>query len=344
MTLTPSHTFQHWIPRFLKYLRVQRNASKNTQESYERDLTLFVHYLAERTHKQVPTLSAFTRENVRGYLSFLFGEKYLSRSVARKLATLRSFSKFLIREQAIQQNPTLNIASPKIEKRLPQYLTRDEMKKLLQLPDVATLEGLRDFIILELFYATGMRVSEVAQLKIDNIFPDEGTIRIKGKGSKIRLVQMGEKLNQHIKDYLSKCSHFRNVEPSVVQDDQSEYLSNYSKDNQQQEFTDYLFVNKNRQPFTRHQIAAIVSSYLKRVTDVKKAHPHTLRHSFATHLLNKGADLMAVKEMLGHESLSTTQIYTHVSADHLKRIYKASHPRDAQTNSSPPKKGGDKKV
>jgi len=321
MAPTSSHTFQHWIPRFLKYLKIQRNASENTRESYERDLTLFTHYLSERTRKDTPDLKAFTRENVRGYLSYLFSEKYLARSVARKLATLRSFSKFLIREQAIQQNPTLNIASPKIEKRLPQYLTRDEMKKLLQMPDVSTLEGLRDFIIIELFYATGMRVSEVAQLKVENMLPDEGAIRIKGKGNKVRIVQMGEKLSQHINEYLSECDK-----------------------NKQRECTDYLFVNKNKQPFTRHQIAAVVYSYLKRVTDVDKAHPHTLRHSFATHLLNEGADLMAVKEMLGHESLSTTQIYTHVSAEHLKRIYNASHPHAANSKRAAEKKGGDKKV
>ena len=180
------------------------------------------------------------------------------------------------------------------------------MKTLLQLPNVETLTGLRDYMILELFYATGMRVSELAQLKVENIRFDESVFRIKGKGNKTRLVPMGQHVARDLDAYLKK----RKSEESVAL-----------------EFKDFIFVKDNKEPFTRSQIAAIVHKYVKRIASKEKAHPHALRHTFATHLLNEGADLMSVKELLGHANLSTTQIYTHVSAEHLKKVYKDAHPR-----------------
>ncbi|MBN1558666.1 tyrosine recombinase [candidate division KSB1 bacterium] len=295
-----------WIPRFVRFLQVERHDSENTCAAYETDLFQFNDYLAQRFKTEQPEFAHFTKESVRGYLGYLTGLKYSARSLARKLACLRAFSKYLIREDVLAVNPTLNIATPKIKKKLPGFLSAQQVKALLQLPNVARPQGLRDYMILELFYATGMRVSELASLKLENIRHDEGVFRIRGKGNKTRLVPMGHRVARDLQVYLK-----------MRQEEEKAAL----------EFKDFIFVNSNKEPFTRGQIAAIVHGYIKRIAGKEMAHPHTLRHTFATHLLNEGADLMSVKELLGHSSLSTTQIYTHVSAEHLKKIYKKAHPR-----------------
>ncbi|MBN1482678.1 tyrosine recombinase XerC [candidate division KSB1 bacterium] len=295
-----------WIPRFTRYLQVERQNSDNTIEAYETDLIAFNEYMKKRYDIEQPMLEHFTKAAIRGYLGHLTSLKYSTRSLARKLAALRAFARYLIRENAITANPTLNIASPKIQKRLPDYLSTAEMKALLQLPDVDTFIGLRDYMILELFYATGMRVSELANLKLENIRFDERIFRIKGKGEKTWLIPMGSHVARDLDIYLKR----QQIEENVAL-----------------EYKDFIFVKNNKQPFTRGQIASIVQKYVKRIASKEKAHPHALRHTFATHLLNEGADLISVKELLGHANLSTTQIYTHVSAEHLKKIYKKSHPR-----------------
>lgn len=295
-----------WIPVFLRFLEVERHSSTHTRDAYEKDLLQFCHYLKTRYDVDEPTLEHMTKHSIRGFLSYLLQQKYASRTVARKLAALRTLSKFLIRENALESNPTLNIATPKLKRKLPDYLSMDEMKALLQLPDIESFEGLRDFLILELFYATGMRVSELAGLRLREIRFDESVIRIHGKGNKVRVVPMGARVRQDLQRYLDKRQH---------------------QHENDLEFSDYIFVKDNKEPFTRTQIAYLVRKYVKRVASSEKAHPHALRHTFATHLLNEGADLMSVKELLGHTNLSTTQIYTHVSAEHLKQIYKKAHPR-----------------
>ena len=295
-----------WIPHFIRFLQVERHRSDNTQEAYENDLLQFNAYLKERFKVEQPEFNHFSRESVRGYLGNLTNSHFSTRTIARKLASLRVFSKYLIRENVMQTNPTLNIASPKIKKKLPNYLSEREVRALLQLPDVDKLQGLRDYMILVLFYATGMRVSELASLRLENIRFDEGVFRIRGKGEKTRLVPMGHLVAKDLNAYLKK----RQIEENLVL-----------------ELKDFIFVKDNNEPFTRSQIASIVFGYIKRIANKEKAHPHALRHTFATHLLNEGADLMSVKDLLGHSSLSTTQIYTHVSAEHLKKIYKKAHPR-----------------
>ncbi len=297
---------QTWFPRFVRYLHVERRSSQNTIDAYEKDLLHYHAYLVERFKIENPDFRYFSKLSIRGFLGQLTTAKYSARSLARKLAALRSFAKYLIRENVIDANPTLNIATPKFAKKLPKYLSRQEVKALLQLPDTSTCEGLRDFLILELFYATGIRVSELAGLKLEHIRFDESVFRITGKGKKTRLVPMGERIAHDLNAFLKMRQH---------------------QENASQEFSDYIFVRKNKQPFTRGQVAAIVQKYIKKVADKEKAHPHALRHTFATHLLNAGADLMSVKELLGHANLSTTQVYTHVSAEHLKKIYKKAHPR-----------------
>jgi len=300
------NSIEYWIPRFIKYLQVERRSSENTRSAYENDLYQYLNYLRDRHKNANPGLDLFTRFTIRGFLSGLVEQKYAARSSSRKLAAFRAFARYLVREQILTVNPTLNIASPKLDKKLPQFITRAEIKTILGLPDVSTFEGLRDFLILELFYATGIRVSELLTLRINSINFTDGTIRVLGKRNKRRVLPLGETTLHDMKKYL-------------------EQRQNEAK--QKPEYTDYIFVNNNKAPFTRQQIAQIVSHYIKKVAAGEKAHPHALRHTFATHLLDEGADLMSVKELLGHSNLSTTQIYTHVSAEHLKRIYKKAHPR-----------------
>ncbi|MBN1466627.1 tyrosine recombinase XerC [candidate division KSB1 bacterium] len=309
MTVT-AFNISTWIQRFVRFLQVERYSSDNTRAAYENDLLQFNDYLMKRYEIEQPEFSHLSKESVRGYLAHLTSLKFSARTIARKLASLRSFAKYLIREDVIKINPTLNIATPRIKKKLPSFLSEQEVKALLQLPNLHESAGLRDYMILELFYATGMRVSELASLKLENIRYDEGVFRIRGKGNKTRMVPMGQHVARDLQVYLK----MRQEEENIAL-----------------EFKDFIFVTNNRAPFTRNQIAAIVHGYIKRIAGKEKAHPHALRHTFATHLLNEGADLMSVKELLGHSSLSTTQVYTHVSAEHLKKVYKKAHPRSHRT-------------
>ncbi len=304
---------QKCILAFVEYLVVERHSSVHTVAAYKKDLQQFLNYLAGKYRVKDPGIGHFTRESVRSYLAFLLRARFSSRTTSRKLATLRSFARFLVRENHLSQNPTLNIASPRLEKRLPAVLTLDEMKKLLSLPDVRSFEGLRDYLVLCFFYATGVRVSEMIQIKIRDIDLKNNTIRVLGKRNKIRVLPIGKRTGADLRRYLSALKNFINVEQDH-----------------------FFFVNNNKEPFTRQQMARIVHGYVVKISGKEKAHPHALRHTFATHLLDEGADLMTVKELLGHANLSTTQIYTHVSAEHLKKVYKNAHPRAKHKNNAKP--------
>lgn len=299
-------SLKYWIEKFIHHLQVIRHCSVHTIESYSNDLSQYQQFLQERYITENPELDQFNKMSIRGYLSDLVKKNYSSRSIARKLAALRSLAKYLMQQEILEKNPAINIATPKLDKRLPNYLTRKEMQRLLSLPNTKELEGLRDLLILKLFYATGLRVSELASLKKQQVDVRQNTLRVTGKRNKTRVIPLGNQLVSDLNNYFAKQSG-ANVSGL--------------------ELNDYIFVNKNKEPFTRQKITSIVRSYVNQVADSKKAHPHALRHTFATHLLDEGADLMSVKELLGHESLSTTQVYTHVSAEHLKRIYKQAHPR-----------------
>jgi integrase/recombinase XerC len=299
-------TFAYHIPLFLKSLEVERRCSVHTRAAYENDLRQFSAYLSQSFSEENPSLDLFTRPIIRGYLARLVGDRFSPRSISRKLATLRAFAKFLMRSETLKNNPTLNIASPKLDRRLPDYLTRSEILKILQLPDKKSVEGLRNYVILELFYATGVRVSELIELRIRDVQFSQGTIRVKGKRAKERVLPMGNRVARDLSSFLDRIAG------------QGEYSGGYD---------DYIFKRDDGEKFSRQQIARIVGMYIKRVSTKEKAHPHALRHTFATHLLDEGADLMSVKELLGHSNLSTTQIYTHVSAEHLKKIYNKAHPR-----------------
>jgi integrase/recombinase XerC len=300
---------QEWIQPFLKYLRVERQASPNTRQAYQRDLDHFLaHIQAQEKQNNIP-VERLDRQAVRSYLSWLVRNDYQPRSIARKLACLRSFSKYLVRENIIRKNQIITLASPKLGKSLPHFLTGAEIKLLLGLPDTNTFAGKRDYALLKLFYATGVRISEMIALRINHL-RDDYTLRVTGKGNKTRIAAMGKQTFDDIKHYLTA----REVFFETMNDPNAP-----------------LFVDDHNEPFTRQKLYTLLHILMKRVTDPSHAHPHSLRHTFATHMLDNGADLMSVKELLGHASLSTTQIYTHVSAEYLKKMYKGTHPRASKS-------------
>lgn len=298
--IIPDEALTYWLKQFDRFLEVEKSASSHTREAYRTDLQQLDEYLRQRFKGREPQPSLLTRASLRGYLGQLVREGYTARSVARKLATLRSFARYLVRESALPANPTLNLTSPKLPKRLPHFLTQTEMQRLLSLPEGDSRTGRRDRLILQLFYSTGMRVSEVAGLRIGDVRLWEGTLRVLGKRDKVRLLPIGRQQSRLLKEYLGERG-------GATQDP--------------------VFVREDGRAFSRQDLARLLQSYMRRVVDAQKSHPHALRHSFATHLIDEGADIMSVKELLGHASLSTTQIYTHVSAEHLRRVYKKAHPR-----------------
>ncbi len=305
MTEKKPQYLQECIQPFLKYLRVERQASPNTLQAYHRDLAHFLARIQEQENMNDVPVERLDRQTVRSYLSWLVRNDYQPRSIARKLACLRSFSKYLVRENVIRQNQIITLALPKLGKSLPHFLTGAEIKLLLGLPDTDTFAGKRDYALLKIFYATGVRISEMIALRINHL-SDDYTLRVTGKGNKTRIAAMGKQTFDDIQRYLAAREAFfeSSVDPKAP-----------------------LFVDDHNEPFTRQKLYTLLRSFMKRVTDPSHAHPHSLRHTFATHMLDNGADLMSVKELLGHASLSTTQIYTHVSAEYLKKTYKGTHPR-----------------
>ncbi len=306
MAISSPDTLHFWIQRFALSLEVERNCSLHTRQGYLRDLGQLEAYLAERFRREIPSVEDLSRSSVRGFLSHLLRQGYAPRSIARKQATLRSFARFLVRESALTVNPLLAIHSPRLPKRLPDFLTREEVQQLLRLPEDKGFAGLRDRAILQLFYATGVRISEAAGLKTGDLQLWEGTLRVHGKRDKTRLLPLGRHMTQTLQEYL------RLREPVAALDPNS---------------ADFLLLTDEGKSYTRQQLACLIRGYMLRIADKRKAHPHALRHTFATHLLDEGADILSVKELLGHASLSTTQIYTHLSAEHLRRVYRQAHPR-----------------
>ncbi|MEA3305424.1 MAG: tyrosine recombinase XerC [Candidatus Omnitrophota bacterium] len=286
-----------YIDKFINYLKIEKNASEHTLLNYSLDLRDFSEFLEGRQVKSVDYLF------LRKYLARIRGRNYSKRTVARKLAAIRSFFKFLYAEGYLGKNPASSLSTPKLDRKLPVFLDMDEAVKLIEAPDKKSLAELRDRAILEALYSTGIRVSELAGLNLDRIDFIGGVIKVFGKGRKERLVPIGDKALRVIRDYLEK----RGVK----------------------KFTDKkaAFLNKNRGRLTDRSVRRIVGKYVKRVSMRDGISPHTLRHSFATHLLNRGADLRSVQELLGHMNLSTTQIYTHVTTKRLKEVYDKAHPR-----------------
>ncbi|HEV2490982.1 MAG TPA: site-specific tyrosine recombinase XerD [Candidatus Acidoferrales bacterium] len=289
------------IQGFLNYLRVEKGLSQNTLLAYGRDLKRFESFGEEQKRK----VEKIGREEVVDYLRSLYHAGLDSRSVARHLATLRNFYRYLQTEGAIKEDPTANVETPKFRMRLPTHLNVEEVNRLLAQPDTETELGLRDRAMIELLYSTGLRVSELVNLKLGDMQMESGCLRCIGKGNKERLVPMGKSAIAMVEDY---AQHAR---PKLLGDKSSPFL----------------FLNRFGGRIGRIGFWKKLAEYGKRAGLRVKLKPHMLRHSFATHLLEGGADLRSVQLMLGHSDISTTQIYTHVVKDRLKQVYKQHHPR-----------------
>ena len=291
------------VRSFLEYLDVERNYSPNTIRSYDADLHQFLAYL-DANH--VRSLDDVRKPLLRSYLSSLLEAELSRKSVARKIASLRSFFRYAKRHKIAATNPTLTLVSPKLEKRLPSYLDEAATKRLFNSIDTTTPEGRRNSAVLELFYSTGMRLSELINLEVDDVDAAQGVVKVTGKGSKQRILPVGRRALTALRNYLKDRNHI---------------LAEAGREETA------LFVTAKGVRFYPEAIIRIVKKLIGEVSEIEKRSPHVLRHSFATHLLNRGADLRAVKELLGHESLSTTQVYTHVSTEQLKKVYRQSHPK-----------------
>ena len=292
---------QSIIKDFLEYLEYQKNYSQHTIKNYKDDLILFTCFLEQ---EQINDLNNVTYELVRKYLKYLNEQNYKAKSIARILSSLRGLFKYAYSNKLIKSNPMTLIATPKIEKKLPKYLEYNEVEKLLEAPNLKTDLGIRDYVILEILYSTGIRVSELVNIKVSDIDIHNKEIRILGKGNKERIVLFGNVLKDKLELYLNNSYDNFNIKNSP-----------------------YLLLNKHGDKINDREIRTIVDNNMQIAGINKKISPHTLRHTFATHMLNGGADIKTVSELLGHESISTTTIYTHLSNEQLKKVYLSAHPR-----------------
>ena len=286
--------------KFLDFLKYERNYSSNTITGYKNHLELFCNFLRDKDIKKFDSVDYGL---IRNYINYLYELGYSGKSLCNHISSIRSFFKYLINENIISNNPMILVENPKLEKKLPKYLYYDDMERLLSMPDTNTDVGLRDALILELLYVTGIRVSELINIKLSSIDFSNKKIKITGKGNKQRIVMYGNKCSELIDKYLKIRCNF-------LHDD-----------------NDYLLLGVKGKKINDRVIRQIISSLALKASINLKISPHTLRHTFATHMLNDGADLRSVQELLGHENLATTTIYTHVSNERLRSVYLHSHPR-----------------
>jgi integrase/recombinase XerC len=299
---------QTHVRNFLRYLDQERNYSAHTIASYEDDLRNFGEFLARNAGPARTDLRSVTHLVIREFLGSLVEDGFARRSIARKLACLKSFFRYLRKTGIVDSSPTTIVGTPKTERRLPRYLDEQAVARLMDQPDRSTPEGIRDAAILELLYSTGMRLSELLALREADLDFSNGTVKVTGKGRKQRIVPFGTPARDALRQYLVRRGDLaaragRHPVPSV------------------------LFLSVRGKSMSPKGVNNLMNKYIARVSEIEKKSPHVLRHSFATHLLNRGADLQAVRELLGHESLSTTQVYTHVSVDRLIKIYAQAHPK-----------------
>ncbi|MEW6009233.1 MAG: site-specific tyrosine recombinase XerD [Candidatus Omnitrophota bacterium] len=293
---------KEFLDIFLDYLSAERGLSLNTILAYKTDLIKFSKYLDDMG---VKSLNEVKRDTIRNFMLRCKDRNLSANSISRALVAIKVFARFLLREKIISKDPADLVDSPKLWSRIPEVLLPIEVERLLAAADVRTISGIRNKSILELMYATGLRVSEASNLKVDDINLEVGFLRCVGKGSKERVVPLGNKAIIALKRYLEQSR---------------------PKFNKKQN-SEYLFLNRSGKRLSRQSIWKIIQRSAKIAKIKKKIKPHTLRHSFATHLLERGADLRSVQEMLGHSNISTTQIYTHIDKDRLKSIHQRFHPR-----------------
>ena len=287
--------------KYVNYLEAERNASPYTVRNYTTDLLGFFHFLRD---KKIDSLREVDRYVLRDYLSYLMEKGFVKASIARKLSAVRSFYRYLLREEIISVSPVANTSSPKLDRRLPSFLTQEEVNRLLEAPDLSTPQGLRDRALLELLYASGIRVSELVSLNLEQLNLGTNEIRVWGKGSKERIVLMGQPAARALSTYLTRG--------------RPELLGKKG--------TSALLLNRYGGRIIGRRVQRILEKYTNIAGIGRRVYPHMLRHTFATHLLDGGADLRVVQELLGHASLSSTQIYTHVSKSRAKKVYLSAHP------------------
>jgi len=303
---------QEVFNRYINYLEAERNVSPYTVRNYKADLLDFFYFLKK---KKADSLEV-DRQVLRDYLTYLTKQGIVKASIARKLSAIRSFYRYLVREKIISANPIEMVSSPKLDKRLPSFLTLEEVERLLNAPDLSTPQGQRDRALLELLYASGLRVSELVNLNLNQIDLDTNEIRVWGKGSKERMALMGEPAAEALRNYLEQGR------PKLLAEKRG----------------NALFLNRYGQRLPERRVQIILEQYTKKSGIGKRVHPHILRHTFATHLLEGGADLRVVQELLGHARLSSTQIYTHVTKGQARKVYLAAHPLAKEKDDEPESK------
>ena len=290
------------IESFMLTLEKERNFSLHTIKAYKNDLNRFNYFLNNTLSRK--KLAKINRNDIRKFLAEEYDNGYSSKTVARRLATIKSYFKYLVKTELIQENISIHINSPKVPKKLPNFVDKNLIDTLMKTPSLDTHIGIRDRAVLELFYSTGMRLSELVNMNIGDFEINKKLIRVIGKGNKERMIPYGRTAESAIKNYLK----IRNLSLKPA-------FANKP-----------LFVNSSEKRISKRTIQRRMNNYIKIVADGKRIGPHLLRHTFATHLLDNGADIRAVKDLLGHSSLSSTQIYTHVSIEKLKKDYTQAHP------------------
>ena len=282
---------------FYLFLKKERNFSNNTIKSYMTDLNKFKNFINDDNYD----INKISRKQIRAFLSSEFDKNFSDRTIARRLASVKSYFKFMVKSEQISSNPSENIRSPKIARSLPNFIDQKIIDSLMDSPDDNTAIGLRDKAMLELFYSTGMRLSELVSLNHGSVDYKNNLIRLFGKGSKERLVPFGNRAKL--------------------------YLEKYTISRKNKDFNKPLFITKREKRISKRTVQRRISMYIKLVADGNQLGPHILRHSFATHLIENGAGIRTVKDLLGHSNLSSTQIYTHIQPEKIKQTYKQAHPR-----------------
>ena len=309
------------LSKFITYLIAEKNASPYTIKNYRHEIGQFLDFLREQ---EIYSWDGVDRYVLRRYLAWLQAEGYVKASITRRVSELRSFCRYLVREDILDVNPIRTISSPKIPKRLPDYLAPHQVEALLAAPDATDTQGRRDRAILEVLYASGLRVSEVVSLNLSNVDLRYGQIRVWGKGGKERLALLGEPACRALTLYIE------DGRPKLIKENRP---------------TNALFLNRLGSRLSTRSVSNILDKYAKLAGLGRRVTPHVMRHTFATHLLDGGADLRTVQELLGHADLSTTQIYTHVSQARVREVYRKAHPRASSAlNSTKGLSKGDKQL
>lgn len=292
------------IDDYLHFIKVERQLSENTLLSYKRDLIAYARHL--HAEQKVTTFNLVTRDRILLFLDSLRMVGKSSKTISRQISSIRSFHQFLLREKVTEQDPTVHLEMPKKEQTLPKVLSIEDIDALISAPSIEKPQGVRDIALLEMLYGSGMRISELVELNLEDVHVTMGFVRVFGKGGKERIIPLG-------RGAINSCVNYLNTA-------RPQLLGSAPK-------TDAFFITQRGKRFTRQGCWKILKDYAEKADIQKQITPHVLRHSFATHLIENGADLRAVQELLGHADISTTQIYTHVSKTRLSEVYKQFHPR-----------------